>query len=64
MSIRFQDSTYTFPHGTIYAIGQFKYPCFRKGLRIFSQTYRGSTYSQLFIKNYLTGLWLPSLVFK
>ena len=45
MSTRFQDSTFTFPHGTIFAIGQFKYPYFRKGLRFFNQTYRGSIYS-------------------
>ena len=64
MSTRFQDSTFTFPHGTIFAIGQFKYPYFRKGLRFFNQTYRGSIYSKIFIIVCLTGLWLPSLDFK
>lgn len=66
MSTRFQDSTFTFPHGTIFAIGQFKYPYFRKGLRFFNQTYRGSIYSKyLFLydlQDYGYLLWISNML--
>jgi len=66
MSTRFQDSTFTFPHGTIFAIGQFKYPYFRKGLRFFNQTYRGSIYSQYLnvydLQDYGYLLWISNIL--